>query len=163
MNDFTFREEVYNDDIMHVREIVASTGFFHSYEIDVAVELVEERLKKGIESGYYFIFAEKDGKTIGYTCFGNIPCTLYSYDLYWIAVHNDYRSFGLGKILMHKTEEAIKKMGGKGIFIETSSRKKYIPTQKFYDKCNCELIAHFKDFYDDGDDKLVYKKTLLPS
>jgi ribosomal protein S18 acetylase RimI-like enzyme len=158
--DFIFRTDVHPDDKAHVFDIIESTGFFHSYEIEVAVELVEERLAKGIESGYHFIFAEKDGKTIGYTCFGNIPCTLFSFDLYWIAVHNDYRSHGLGKILMDKTEEAIRKMGGKGIYIETSSQEKYISTQKFYDKCHCELIARFKDFYADGDDKLVYKKTV---
>lgn len=158
--NFTFRTDVHQDDMIHVHDIIESTGFFHSYEIAVAVELVEERLKKGIESGYYFIFAETGGKTVGYTCCGNIPCTLHSFDLYWIAVHNDYRSHGLGKILMDKTEEAIKKMGGKGIFIETSSREKYIPTQKFYDKCNCELVARINDFYDTGDDKLIYKKTV---
>lgn len=158
--NFIFRSEVCKNDLINVREIIESTGFFHSHEIDVAIELVEEKWEEGAESTYQFIFAEKDGKTIGYTCFGNIPCTLHSYDLYWIAVHNDYRSLGLGKILMDKTEEAIKKLGGKGIYIETSSQEKYIPTQKFYDKCNCELIARFKDFYDEGDDKLVYKKTL---
>ncbi|MFH0866756.1 MAG: GNAT family N-acetyltransferase [Bacteroidota bacterium] len=158
--NFKFRNEVRQDDTIHVRDIIESTGFFRSYEIDVAVELVEERLKKGNDSGYHFIFAEINGKTVGYTCFGNIPCTLYSYDLYWIAVHNDYRSHGLGKILMDKTEKAIRQMGGKGIYIETSSQEKYIPTQKFYNKCKCELIARFKDFYDDGDDKMVYRKTL---
>jgi ribosomal protein S18 acetylase RimI-like enzyme len=160
MTDFKFRNEVLPSDTSDVRKIIESTGFFHSYEIDVAVELVEERLTKGKSSGYYFIFAEADGKTVGYTCFGNIPCTLHSFDLYWIAVHNDYRSHGLGKILMDKTEEAIRLMGGKGIYIETSSQEKYIPTQKFYDKCDCELIGRFKDFYNDGDDKLIYKKTL---
>ncbi|HNW98128.1 MAG TPA: GNAT family N-acetyltransferase [Bacteroidales bacterium] len=158
--EIKYREEVLESDIANVREIIESSGFFHSYEIDVAVELVEERLKKGKESGYYFIFAEQNGKTIGYTCFGNIPCTLYSFDLYWIAVHNDFRSLGLGKILMDKTETAIKQMGGKAIYIETSSQEKYIPTQKFYDKCNCELIARFTDFYADGDDKLVYRKKV---
>lgn len=158
--EIKYREEVLESDITSVREIIESSGFFHSYEIDVAVELVEERLKKGKESGYYFIFAEQNGKTIGYTCFGNIPCTLYSFDLYWIAVHNDFRSLGLGKILMDKTETAIKQMGGKAIYIETSSQEKYIPTQKFYDKCNCELIARFTDFYADGDDKLVYRKKV---
>lgn len=158
--DFIFRTEVYPSDIKNVRSIIESTGFFYDYEVDVAVELVQERLQKGIESGYYFIFAEKDGETIGYTCYGNIPCTLHSFDLYWIAVHNDFRSHGLGKILMKKTEDAIRNLGGKGIYIETSSQEKYIPTQKFYDKCNCELIARFTDFYADGDDKLVYKRSL---
>ena len=51
-------------------------------------------------------------------------------------------------------------MGGQGVYIETSSQDKYLPTQNFYMKCNYELTARFKDFYAEGDDKLVFKKTL---
>ena len=32
--------------------------FFYNHEVEVAVELLEERLKTGIESGYYFVFAD---------------------------------------------------------------------------------------------------------
>ena len=61
---------------------------------------------------------------------------------------------------MAETEKMIKNLHGKSIYIETSSKEKYLPTQKFYEKCNCELIARITDFYDEGDDKLLYKKTI---
>ena len=41
----TLRYEVTEADISCVRAIVESTGFFHPAETDVAVELVEERLR----------------------------------------------------------------------------------------------------------------------
>ncbi len=160
IENIKFRTKVVEEDKNNVREILGSTGFFYDFEIDVAVELVQEYLEYGIESDYIFLFAEIDGKTVGYSCFGLIPVTKHSYDLYWIGVHNDFRGLGLGKILMSETEKIIKDLGGKSIFIETSSREKYIPTQKFYDSCGCELIANIKDFYDDGDDKLIYKRTV---
>ncbi|MFH2049132.1 MAG: GNAT family N-acetyltransferase [bacterium] len=100
--------------------------FFSQDEIDIAVELVTERLEKGIESGYHFIFAEIDGKTIGYSCFGPIPATQESYDLYWIAVHNDYRGAGIGKQLLTISEEAIHRLGGGRVYIETSGRDQYV-------------------------------------
>ena len=54
-----FRTEPKPDDIAAIRRIVASTGFFRPDEIAVAVELVEERLARGLEaSGYHFVFAE---------------------------------------------------------------------------------------------------------
>lgn len=153
-----FRTEALQSDPEAVNEIVASTGFFHDYEIPVAVELVEERLTKGIESGYHFIFAEMEGKTIAYSCFGEIPCTSGSYDLYWIATHNQYRGKGIGKAVLLETEKAIKGLQGRGIYVETASQEKYAPTRYFYESNQYILEARIKDFYSKGDDKMLYVK-----
>ena len=155
-----YRQEVLPTDPKSVYEIIDSTGFFYEEEIKVAVELVEERLAKGLESGYYFLFAECDGKAIGYTCFGPIACTIASYDLYWIAVHNDFRSQGIGKILLEKSETIIKDMGGQRIYIETSSRAQYESTRAFYLRCKCIEEAVLKDFYAPNDSKVIYVKVV---
>jgi len=157
-NNITFRTEVRNSDIEIVREIVESSGFFYDHEVEVAVELVKETIENGVENGYNFIFAEIDNKTVGYTCFGSIPCTKYSYDIYWIAVHNDFRNQKIGRIILEQTEKTIKNMGGKGIYLETSSTEKYIPTREFYLKCNYKIEAQIKDFYEDEDDKVIFVK-----
>lgn len=159
--DLIFRFDPTNADIENIREIVTSTNFFHDHEIPVAVELVEERLEKGVESGYHFIFADTDGKTIAYACYGEIPCTKGSYDLYWIATHNDYRGKGIGKTLMAEVERHIKGIGGRVIYIETSSKKMYEPTQKFYENYGCTTDAILKDFYDIGDNKIIYCLKLV--
>ncbi len=160
MNNITLRKEITASDPATIREIVTSTGFFGEDEIDVAVELAEERLEKGEASGYEFIFLEVDGKTVAYSCYGLIPCTKNSYDLYWIATHLDYRNRGLGKQLLKATEEEIKALKGGGIYVETASRKQYTPTRMFYEKNGYELKAQFEDYYDKGDDLVYYVKRL---
>jgi len=156
----SFREEVLPGDPQAVREIVSSTGFFHDYEIAVAVELVEERLGKGLDSGYLFLFAEQGGRVVGYSCFGEIACTDGSFDLYWIAVHNDCRSQGIGGILLEKTEALIAGRKGRIIWVETSGQEKYLPTRKFYLRCGYQEAGVLKEFYAAGDDKVVYAKRL---
>jgi ribosomal protein S18 acetylase RimI-like enzyme len=160
VSHYTFRYDTHEHDMKNVREIIESTGFFYDFEIDVAVELVEERIKFGIESDYYFVFAEHEGKTVGYTCFGPIPCTKQSFDIYWIAVHNNSRGKGLGALLLAETERIINEMGGNGIYLETSSREKYLPTRNFYLKCDYAVESQVKDFYDYDDDKVVFVKRL---
>jgi len=55
--NITYRTQILQSDNKSVRQIVESTGFFYDYEIPIAVELVEEALKKGQEiSGYFFVF-----------------------------------------------------------------------------------------------------------
>jgi D-alanine-D-alanine ligase len=156
----SFREDVLPGDAAVVRDIVTSTGFFHAHEVDVAVELVEERLKKGLDSGYLFLFAEQEGRTVGYSCYGEIPCTEGSYDLYWIAVHGDYHKQGIGGVLLAMTEERIAGRQGRVIWVETSGREKYLPTRKFYQRCGYSEEAVLKGFYSAGDDKVVYAKRL---
>lgn len=151
-----YREESRKDDLAKIRRIVESTDFFNKEEVDVAVELVEERLEKGTKSGYEFIFADLNDKMIGYGCFGKIHGTISSYDLYWIAVEKDFQRYGLGKAILKKCEEKIKEMGGERVYIETSGTEKYTPTRGFYENYGYKLEARLKDFYNDGDDKVIY-------
>jgi ribosomal protein S18 acetylase RimI-like enzyme len=158
--EITWREELRPSDRKRVREIVVSSGFFSEAEIEVAVELVQERLNKGIESGYFFLFAEKDRKVAGYSCFGPIPCTVESYDIYWIAVQEELRGSGLGADILKRVEERIREMGERRVYVETSSRKQYKPTRSFYSRCGYRKDATLKNFYSPGDDKVIYLRVL---
>ena len=156
----TFREQVQLDDRETVRHLCAGTGFFHDYEVDTAVELVDERLAKGPASGYHFVFAERNGQVLGYTCYGPIALTAASYDLFWIAVDQAYQGQKIGKILLEKSEELILAAGGRQVYIETSNRGQYASTRGFYLRCGYRETAVLTDFYDLGDDKVIYVKAL---
>jgi len=159
-DQISWREEPRLSDMDRVREIVVSSGFFSEAEIEVAVELVQERLNKGVESGYYFLFAEQDQKVAGYSCFGPIPCTVESYDIYWIAVQQELRRSGLGVKILKNVEERIRQMGGKRIYVETSSRQQYRPTRSFYSRCGYRREATLENFYSSGDHKVIYLRVL---
>ena len=66
-----------------IEQITASVGVFSADEVGIALELAQESVAKGPEkSGYHFALYEQDERILGYTCFGPIPCTKHSYDLY---------------------------------------------------------------------------------
>jgi GNAT superfamily N-acetyltransferase len=158
--NLTFRTTPEMLDIERVREIVESTKFFYDHEVEIAAELVEERIMDGESSDYYFVFAELDGVTVAYSCFGPITMSKTSFDLYWIASHNDYRGKGIGKKVLEETCRQAKKMGCSIIIAETSGLPHYEPTRAFYVNNNFELEARLKDFYALGDDKLFYTKRI---
>ena len=158
-----FRTEVLESDRETIREITASTGFFYPEEVDTAVELIDDRLVKGPRCGYFFLFAEQDGKTVGYTSYGPIACTKSSFDLYWIVVGGEYRGKGLGTILLEESEKAIAALGGTRVYIETSARPFYLPTRAFYLARGYTQVAELEDFYAPGDAKAMYLKVLRPA
>lgn len=155
------RKKLKESDIPYLEEILNSTGFFYDHEVVVALELAEENLTQGEEkSGYIFIIAEKDDKPVAFACYGKTPCTDDSFDLYWIAVHQNQKGTGIGKILMQMIEEDVSQLTGKYIWIETSSRPLYEPTRYFYLKTGCEKIAELPNFYGENDNKIIYLKKV---
>jgi D-alanine-D-alanine ligase len=133
---------------------------FYDHEIDVAVELVDERLKRGPASGYFFLFAELDGRVVGYSCYGPIACTTHSYDLFWIAVDKTCQGCGLGRLLLVESERRIAAAGGRRIYVETSSRDQYQPTRRFYEHADYRHEATLDEFYGPADAKVVYVKVI---
>lgn len=156
----TLRDTIAESDRAIVRQLVAATGFFRPDEVDIAVELVDERLAKGPASGYEFLFAEQSGTVVGYACFGPIGCTLGSYDIYWIAVDPARQGQGLGRLLLDEAEKRIGQLHGRHIYIETSGKPQYAPTRGFYERCGYELACVMPDFYDIGDDKVIWRKII---
>ena len=158
--NLTFRTLPELRDIERIREIVESTKFFYDHEVEIAAELVAERFNGGEATGYYFVFAELDGITVGYSCFGPITMSKTSFDLYWIATHNDYRGMGIGRKVLEETCRQARTMGCSIIIAETSGLPHYEPTRAFYKSNEFELEASLKDFYTLGDDKLFYTKRI---
>ncbi len=160
IHGLNFRQETFPADMERIEKLVEITGFFHADEVQVARELVQERLLKGDASGYHFLFAEHYGRLVGYACYGPIPCTSAGFDLYWVAVHPDYQSRGVGRQLMQLTELKIKEAGGERIYVDTSQRVQYASTRAFYERCGYLQESLLADFYAPGDGKVIYCKKL---
>jgi ribosomal protein S18 acetylase RimI-like enzyme len=155
-----FRAEVRASDVATVREIVASTDFFNAEELGVAAELVEARLSAGEASGYCFLFAERSGRVLGYSCYGRIAGTAGSFDLYWIATHREAQRRGLGRQLLGETERRVREAGGRRLYVETAGRALYEPTRAFYARQGYLREAELADFYAPGDAKVFFVKVL---
>ena len=157
--NLTYRQQIQPSDLDAIARIVKSSGFFSAAEVNLAVELANEKLTDGDANSYQFLFAEDKDMVWGYTCFGLIPATAGSYDLYWIAVDHHLRVRGTGTQLMKQSEDIIRSLGGKHIYAETSSRHQYRTTHRFYERCGYIQEALLKDFYAEGDSKVIYSKA----
>ncbi len=140
--------------------ILRHTPEFKPFEVAVAEEVIDAYLADPIGTGYFTLVAEDDGKIAGYVCYGETPCTVGTWDIFWIAVDRTKRGRGIGKILSEKAEAAIKQAGGRLAVIETSSTPLYENTRRFYLGRGYENVARIPDFYSPGDDKLILLKKL---
>ena len=150
-------------DRSRIEEMVVSSGRFNEEETKIALELVDEALERGENSGYLIVVLEvgKEHPAVeGYACYGPTPLTQGVYDLYWIVTDPIVQGKGFGRRLLEYVEKDIVKRGGRMLLIETSSQESYGATIRFYKRNGYKRVARIKDFYRIGDDKLVFSKGL---
>lgn len=143
-----------------IEALIRATGFFNPEEVEVALELVDDRLREGEGSHYRFLVGEVGGQVAGYACWGPIPGTSASADLYWIVVHPHRQDEGIGAALLTAAEAWMAGEGRTRVYVETSTRAQYDGTRGFYRARGYAVAAELPDFYAPGDGKAVFLKVL---
>ncbi len=158
------RSQLVESDIDLVTRVTRDTGFFSPEEVDIACELATLNVAQGeITSGYYFLVQDAPTAIAAYACYGPIPGTQTSFDLYWIVVSPTLQGKGVGRTFVQAVEHRVRTAGGKRLYADTSSRDQYAPTRAFYARCGFEQAAFLDDFYAPGDGKVIFVRKLPTS
>jgi GNAT superfamily N-acetyltransferase len=142
-----------------IEEITRAVGLFREDEIAVALEVFDEAVAGRPGNTYSLLGAELEGRPAGWICWGPTPCTLGTYDLYWMAVDPGLQGTGIGTALLAEMEL---RLAGSArlIIIETAGRPDYAGTRGFYESRGYHPAAIIPDFYAPGDDQVVFVKYL---
>ena len=149
-----------------ILEILTATARFTRREIGWAMELVDLAFDGRREYEIHVLEDPASGPSRavqGYVCFGPTPKSEGVFDLYWIAVDPKEQGQGYGQLLLRFVENEVRRQSGRMLLIETSSKRSYAPTVRFYQRAGYEEISRIKDFYRIEDDKVVFCKLLAQS
>ena len=146
-------------------QILNATGRFTRQEIGWAVELVDLSFQQPRRPEYEAHVLEQPSSgpnraVQGYVLFGPTPMPDGVFDLYWIAVDPTRQGEGLGRAMLRFVENEVRRQGGRMLLIETSSKRSYEPTVRFYKRAGYQEISRIKDFYRIEDDKVVLSRVL---
>jgi ribosomal protein S18 acetylase RimI-like enzyme len=144
-------------DRRRIEEITRAVRVFRDGEVPVALEVFDGAVAGSPD--YIALGATLDERLVGWICWGPTPCTLGTYDLYWMAVDPAAQGAGVGTALLREMEG---RLAGSArlIVVETAGRSDYRPTRAFYETRGYRKAAVIPDFYAPGDDQVVYVKTL---
>lgn len=160
MADLLIRDTLRPADREPIGRILEATGAFRPEEITIGLELVDETLNPGPSTDYRWFLADVDGAMAGFACFGPVPLTDGTYDLYWIAVDPAFGRAGVATRLDEAVEAAVRAVGARWLLAETSSTPLYAPAQAFYLRRGYRLLERIADFYRAGDDRMTFGKRL---
>ncbi|MEL6275440.1 MAG: N-acetyltransferase, partial [Bacteroidota bacterium] len=86
--------------------------------------------------------------------------TAGTFNLYAIGVKSELQGQGIGRQMMTYLENHLKKNGQRILIVETSGTNDFALTRKFYEQLGYIKEAVIRDFWSEGDDKVVYWKKL---
>ena len=168
MKDRTTLRPLQPPDVRRIIDICRATGVFRDDELEIALEVATEAGARPGAAGtgpsdpsvpYHALVAEVDGDVAGWICWGATPCTVGTWDLYWMAVDPARHGAGVGTRLIEAMERRLDGVA-RLIVIDTSGRADYGPTRAFYEARGYEKAATVRDFYANGDDQVIYSKRV---
>lgn len=138
-----------------IEAISRQVGLFRDDEVPVALEVFDAAVAGSPD--YEALGVEADGSLAGWICWGPTPCTLGTWDLYWMAVDPARQGLGLGTALV---EEMERRIAGRArlVIVETAGRPDYAATRGFYEARGYRAVRRIPDFYAPGDDQVTYVK-----
>jgi ribosomal protein S18 acetylase RimI-like enzyme len=143
------------DDLPALKIVIEANDLFPPDMLD---DMISGYFNSESSSDYWFTY--EDSKPVAIAYCAPERMTEGTWNLYLIAVHPDCQRQGLGTSMLHYIEQILTARGERLLLVETSSLEAFKGTQKFYRQCGYEEEARIRDFYQGGEDKIVFRKSL---
>ena len=147
---------ILKQDLTGLKSVLDNCELFPSEYLD---DMIDDYLENPNTDHIWFT-VEIDNTILSIAYCAPMKFTNGTYNLYAIGVHNDHQGKGIGKKMMSYLENELKSSGHRNLIVETSGKDALALTREFYDKCEYRREATIKDFWDEGDDKVVFWKKL---
>jgi GNAT superfamily N-acetyltransferase len=90
-----------------IEEITRAVERFREDEVAVALEVFDGATQGGPDPSYRVLGADLASRLVGWICWGPTPCTLGTYDLYWMVVDPGVQGSGIGTALLEEMERQL--------------------------------------------------------
>ena len=147
---------IIKEDINGLKDVLNSIELFPSEILD---EMVADYFNNPESEDIWFTKIENNEPiSIGYCAPEKL--TNGTFNLYAIGVKSDIQGKGIGSEMMSFIENKLKQKGKRILIVDTSGTDTFKLTRKFYENLGYKKEAVIRDFWDNGDDKIIYWKKL---
>lgn len=143
-------------DLPYLKSVLDSSELFPSEMLD---DMISDYFDNG-ESRDIWFTSVVDEIPVSIAYCAPEKMTEGTYNLYAIAVEKKNQGKGIGREMMAYLEDLLRTKRGRILIVETSGLPQFELTRKFYDQCNYKRQALIPEFYDVGEDKVVFWKKL---
>jgi len=148
------------DDAPLLLALARETAMFSDDELETFAGMFREYADGALGPGHAWIVVEEEGLQAA-AYYAPEMMSDGVWNLYFIGVRGAARRRGDGEALVAETERALREGGARMLLVETSSIEQFVPARRFYAKNGFDEEARIRDFYGPGQDKVIFRKSLL--
>lgn len=143
------------DDLPALKTVIDANELFPSNMLD---DMISDYFNNEDSHDYWFTYDEDPPVAIAYCAPEKM--TQGTWNLYLIAVHPNYQGSGRGTSMLQNIEQKLSSRGERILLVETSGLDSFNRTRAFYRQCGYEQEAQIREFYQAGEDKIIFRKSL---
>lgn len=137
------------------------SGLFQPDELEELGNMLSAYFKDSLDGEHKWLTDEENGELRGVAYYAAETFAYGVSNLLLIAVHPDYQRKGRGTKLLRHVEAELRKKGDRILIIETSGLDSFAATRAFYRQNEYEEEARIREYYNPGEDKIVFRKVLM--
>jgi ribosomal protein S18 acetylase RimI-like enzyme len=145
-----------------VISLAVTSGLFSESETELVEKMLEDYFGGNNNNGHACII-DQENQALGVAYYAPAVAASRTWDLTMIAVRQDFQGRGCGTALLRYVENKLQTSGQRLLLVETSGVPFFERTRMFYIKSGYQEEARIRDFYDVGDDKVIFRKVLNAS
>ena len=139
--------------------VVLASGLFGADDIDVVVQLLDDYFAQP-DLGHVCLVSATGDVINGVAYAQPTPAADRVWYLTMIAVHPDAQRRGAGTALLRATESELLAREQRLLLVATSALPAYESARQFYLRAGYDEEARVRDYHEDGDDMVLYRKRL---
>lgn len=146
-----------HEDVPALKLVLDGTELFPS---EMLPEMVGQFLSDQDSQDVWLTLEDDSGTAIGFCYAAPEQLTEGTWNMLAIAVLPERQGTGVGGAITRKLEDVLREKGQRVLIAETSGTDRFAMTREFYRKSGYKEEARIRDFWDAGDDKVVFWKAL---
>lgn len=143
-------------DIPALQIVLNETGLFPS---EMLPEMISGFLSENDHDDVWLTYQEDD-TAIGFCYAAPEKLTQGTWNMLAIAVLPSRQGDGVGAALVKELEDMLRKTDNRIVIVDTSGTEAFSQARAFYDKNGYVREARVRDFWAEGDDKVIFWKKL---
>lgn len=146
-----------------IARVAIDAGMFAVEDEGFLEQMMVDYFATGEAQGQGFLVHDDADGLLGLAYYQPKTAADRVWDLTMIAVQPGRQGTGLGTALLRQVEDILRGDGQRLLLVETSASAQFDPARAFYRGNGYDEEARIRDYWEPGDDLIVFRKDLTAS
>ena len=150
------------EDTSIIVDLSVSSGLFPPEAVDIPTQMMDDYFERNGQEGHQCLLQfDENGKAIGVAYYLPVVATDRTWNLLMIAITQTHQGQGYGSLLIAQVEKSLIAENQRILLVETSGQPEFEQTRNFYKRSGFVEEARVRDYYEEGNDMVLFHKALL--